>query len=49
MAYEYNVLEGDSLPNAENLNKLAQDGWELVQIIDRGGYVYVYVRRRSKN
>ena len=39
MEFEYNVLEGDSLPSAENLNELSKKGWQLVQVIDRSGYV----------
>lgn len=44
--WEYKVFEGDSLPNEQNLNELSEQGWELIQIIDRGGYVYVYLRRK---
>jgi len=49
MLYEYKILEGDSLPNEENLHALDADGWILVQIIDRGGYVYVYLKRRRQH
>lgn len=46
--WEYRTLEGDSLPSERNLHDLDRDGWELAQIIDRGGYVYVYLRRKRR-
>lgn len=49
MEWEYKVLQGDNLPNDGNLNILSRDGWELVQIIDRGAIVYVYIRRRKSH
>jgi hypothetical protein len=48
---EYRVIASAGLPSADQLNELASDGWEVVQIVEnhtsRDRYEYaVYVRRR---
>ena len=48
---EYRMVPSAGLPSADQLNKLATDGWEVIQIVEnhtsRDRYEYaVYLRRR---
>ena len=53
--YEYKTMIGDDLPSVTNLNELAQQGWEFVQLVTYAtgmmniteGQVCVYFRRLS--
>ena len=43
--YEYNILQGDTLVNAKQLNDLAKDGWRLIEIVQHNGRFYFYLER----
>lgn len=40
----YKILQADSLINEEQLNKLYEEGWELIAIVP-GKYNYFYFKR----
>jgi len=42
MQYRYKVTESRFLPYQESLNKMAENGYRLVNIQQRNGKVYVY-------
>ena len=50
---EYKTLIGNDIPSSEQLDTLASDGWELVQIVPwfenqkqvRPGHVAIYLQR----
>jgi hypothetical protein len=42
---EYKVLSANSLIPAEQLNDLAKDGWELVEIVPTESTFYYYFKR----
>lgn len=54
--FEYKTMTGDGLPSEAQLDVLAEEGWELVQIIPfakgmkeiREGEVAMYLRRVRK-
>ena len=46
---EYYVMEGDSVPNAEDLNAVGVDGWQMIQCLERHGKIYVYFSRAVVN
>ena len=42
---EYETLHADSLPNKADLNKLGQDGWQMIQLVPHEkGYVLYLTR-----
>lgn len=45
MLYKYHAVEGESLPSPKNLNDLAKEGWEVLQILPHKEKIYIYLRR----
>ncbi len=43
--YEHKTTISDRLPNAEQLDKLSEEGWELIQIIATALGTVLYLRR----
>jgi len=41
----YKVLKADSPINAEQLEQLSRQGWELVEIVEWRGTFYFYFRQ----
>jgi len=43
--WENKILQGDGLVNPKDLNKLGEEGWELVTIIREDDTYYYYLKR----
>lgn len=45
---KYKILQADSPINEKQLEELAQQGWELITIIQWSGNFYFYIRERDE-
>jgi hypothetical protein len=44
---QHKILKADAPINEEQLDRLAQEGWTLIEILPHGGWLYFYFRREE--